>query len=72
MYEGRKGGGGEALERKRAELEEEKKTWETENNTSLAGILLAGKTRHIFIMQTKRLQSDCAKISFSFFFCRLN
>ena len=33
----------EALERKRAELEEEKKTWESENNTSLAGILLAGK-----------------------------
>merc|ERR1712062_210751 len=33
----------EALERKRAELEE-KKTWESENNTSLAGILLAGST----------------------------
>ena len=32
----------EALERRRAELEEEKRSWESENNTSLAGILLAG------------------------------
>ena len=34
----------EALERKRSELEEEKRAWESENNTSLAGILLAGRT----------------------------
>ena len=33
----------EVLERRRAELEEEKRSWESENNTSLAGILLAGK-----------------------------
>ena len=38
----------EALERKRSELEEEKKAWESENNTSLAGILLAGRTFQYF------------------------
>ena len=33
----------EVVERRRAELEEEKRAWESENNTSLAGILLAGE-----------------------------
>ena len=35
----------EVVERRRAELEEEKRSWESENNTSLAGILLAGLTK---------------------------